>query len=193
MKKVCVFLCVLVLLFPGFEKIAYAIPDFSNSSVDIVVEPLLHYKGVPIQWNFQGYITSDDIFWPYYSVFLGKIRKDDGSGDFELNSGGRILPNPQILRAATGCIPTSMGAIMYAQAYPNANVPELLGKSIDVETPLNVYEVYWGNILGLKIPVLDVLERNLKGGTVSRHFYNWELMLPHPDTHWHIVCRVGQY
>jgi hypothetical protein len=88
--------------------------------------------------------------------------------------------------AATGCVNTSMGAIMYAQAYPKANVLELSGEKIDTEKVFSVTEKFFAKNWdqyheGETVKMSYPLKRKMKGGSDERHFYDWELMRQKPE------------
>jgi hypothetical protein len=125
-----------MMLFVMCGKNAYADPNVKEEDVEIVVMPLLHYNNTPIHWNFNGVVGS----YSYYNIFLGQLRDFNGVLVTQRTPTRKAL---QPSYAATGCVNTAIGAIMYAQAYPNAAV--IPGKNL-LFFHTKRYSLWWGSL-----------------------------------------------
>jgi len=147
MRRYALFVVLLGLLMPCGEACAirYAKKELIDQEI---VSPLLQYKGAPICWNFDGTVSGE----PYFNVSLDKVVKGQEG----------------LQHAQAGCVNTSMGTIMYANAYPSASA--LPGKALDTDTE---FTISVGNLFNWK-------RVRMKGGSDSCNFYDWDLMIPYP-------------
>jgi len=127
------FAVLLGLLMPCDEACAirYAKKEYIDQEV---VSPLLQYQGAPICWNYEGTLSGD----PYFNVSLDKVAKDQEGLQY----------------AQAGCVNTSMGTIMYANAYPSASA--LPGEALDTNTE---FRISIGNLFNRKYKSIK-----MKGG-----------------------------
>ena len=149
-KGYFVFFAVLLgLLMPCDEACAirYAKKEYIDQEV---VSPLLQYQGAPICWNYEGTLSGD----PYFNVSLDKVAKGQEGLQY----------------AQAGCVNTSMGTIMYANAYPSASA--LPGEALDTNTE---FRISIGNLFNRKYKSIK-----MKGGSDRGNFYKWDLMIPYP-------------
>lgn len=179
MKKWFYFFVCIIALNAVIENVAYAGLSIASTDVEIVIAPLLHnHDGEPIKWHFEGRI--DNL--PYYNKFLGTLRNENAEEIKARHLGYNI---DQFLHGSTGCVNTSMGAIMFAQGYPNASV--LPGKTLNKETLFPIVEKYYTKISVPEFSYSSIqkishpMKRKMKGSTISGdvgHFYDWDKMTP---------------
>ncbi|CAM1378876.1 C10 family peptidase [Fretibacterium fastidiosum] len=152
-KGYFVFFAVLLgLLMPCDEGCAISCAKPEEGHIDQeVVPPLLQYQGAPICWNFVGTVSGE----PYFNVSLDKVAKGQEG----------------LQHAQAGCVNTSMGTIMYANAYPSASA--LPGEALDTDTE---FTISVGNLLN----PFNWKRVKMKGGSDRGNFYKWDLMIPYP-------------